>query len=70
MVLDKFEEEDVSCRLVSVRLFDSKGSNTDENGPDPSPRRERERQRASRRRGAMRRASSVPREDSKVSFNT
>lgn len=68
MVYDH-EEEDISCRLVSVRLLETSSPPPDSRhahqATGTSPRRERERQKASRRRGAMWRATSVPR-DSKV----
>uniref|UniRef100_A0A1B6CNG3 DH domain-containing protein n=1 Tax=Clastoptera arizonana TaxID=38151 RepID=A0A1B6CNG3_9HEMI len=55
---------DISCRLLSIRLLDSPVSLI-QSTQGISHKRERERQRANRRRGAMRRASSVPRTDLK-----
>lgn len=68
MVFDH-EVEDVTCRLVSVRLLEAGSPPSEDSrhgsqstGSSSSPRRERERQKASRRRGAMWRATSVPRD--------
>lgn len=70
MVFDH-EVEDVTCRLVSVRLLEASSPPSDsdyrhghgsQTTGSSTPRRERERQKASRRRGAMWRATSVPRD--------
>ena len=59
------DEEDKQCRLVSVRQLGGSGGVVPRPPEEPHPqvacRREREKQRAARRRGSMARASSMPR---------
>jgi hypothetical protein len=59
------DDEDKRCRLVSVRQLGTAGGEVPRASEEPRPhlgyRREREKQRAARRRGSMARASSMPR---------
>jgi hypothetical protein len=59
------DDEDNRCRLVSVRLLGAAGVQVPRTVEEPRPqlgfRRQREKQRAARRRGSMTRASSMPR---------
>jgi hypothetical protein len=59
------DDEDKQCRLVAVRQIGTAGVEVPRPSEEPRPqlayRREREKQRAARRRGTMARASSVPR---------
>lgn len=73
MVWVEEDNEDDCCRLLAIRPLEGDSGQGDEDSSGPLDsrviRREKEKQRASRRRGAMRRASSVPRARVSITIN-